>query len=211
MPSKLHPAFALGPLQLACNLCLLLDLVEQGQSRAELEGVMLSVRTDAGAAATAPVTTLLLTPDAIAVANAHLQATGAVQRAPPLKKSGHAASASLWQSKQLRLCPIDRGCSRVHVGLFLCHAHVSLMIAAPAGCTVVGGKVTLFTEPQRKGTSVCELDNCHVSGALLASACVNVDGKTRAILHRCTFQVSRVQPGSAWKNSSACSLQQRHV
>jgi hypothetical protein len=104
---------ALMPLQLVPNLCLLIDLVEQGQSRAELEGVTLSVRTDAGAAANAPVTKLILTPNAIAVFNAHLQATGAVQRAK--SSSIYAAECNLLQhhgavSTQPRLCPIDEVC-----------------------------------------------------------------------------------------------------
>jgi hypothetical protein len=63
-------------------------------------------------------------------------------------------------------------------------AHIYIVYTSVSGCTVVGGKIWA----NGRGTRL-DLDDCHISGSYLGTACIYLSAGGSGTLRCCTVQV----------------------
>jgi hypothetical protein len=72
-------------------------------------------------------------------------------------------------------------------------------IFEPADCTIIGGKLSIYTMEHGKGSG--RLENCHMSGTFCGNGCVHFGGNVCVTMHRCTVQVRQGNAAQELKNS----------
>jgi hypothetical protein len=145
-----------------------------------------SGHTVMGAAPGAPSTTLLLSSyTAIAVyEHSHLLAKGVL-------------------STFIGICKQVVNCDSLSFGKVCPTSPPTRMSVVPhafADCMVFGGRVLLESSADKQGPGACaRFENCHIFGSTFAVACVTLNGKACATLHKCTLQVKlRAAAGSGY-------------